>query len=169
MRELTKAEKRQAKDVIRIGILRRHAEWLRELRELLDQPYDEETNEFDRSMTVTDKSRKFYKEAMGMEQFYNNTMLIGGLTRLLYDGYIFSQSDSLTLSTEFCREKKSPASILLFIMSGLFSWCKSNKIRPYKENRTTQKGNFYPRILFFTFCVLKNSMIHTNFAVLNHR
>ena len=91
MRELTKTEKRQAKDVIRIGILRRHAEWLRELRELLDQPYDEETNEFDRSMTVTDKSRKFYKEAMGMEQFYNNTMLIGDLTRLLYDGYITTE------------------------------------------------------------------------------
>ena len=91
MRELTKAEKRQAKDVIRIGILRRHAEWLRELRELLDQPYDEETNEFDRSMTVTDKSRKFYKEAMRMEDYYRNSMLTIGLANLLHDGYLTTE------------------------------------------------------------------------------
>jgi hypothetical protein len=59
MEDFSKAEKKQLKALL---ILRRHTEWLRELRELLDQPYDEETNEFDRSMTVTDKSRKFYKE-----------------------------------------------------------------------------------------------------------
>lgn len=91
MRELTKAEKRQAKDVIRIGILRRHAEWLRELRELLDQPYDEETNEFDRSMTITDKARKFYKEAMNMEDYYRNSMLTIGLAKLLHDGYLTTE------------------------------------------------------------------------------
>lgn len=88
MEDFSKAEKKQLKALLKKGILRCHAEWLRELRELLDQPYDEETNEFDRSMTVTDKSRKFYKEAMRMEDYYRNSMLTIGLANLLHDGYL---------------------------------------------------------------------------------
>lgn len=86
-----KRKKKQLKALLKKGILRRHAEWLRELRELLDQPYDEETNEFDRSMTVTDKSRKFYKEAMRMEDYYRNSMLTIGLANLLHDGYLTTE------------------------------------------------------------------------------
>ena len=88
MEDFSKAEKKQLKALLKKGILRCHAEWLRELRELLDQPYDEETNEFDRSMTVTDKSRKFYKEAMRMEDYYRNSMRTIGLANLLHDGYL---------------------------------------------------------------------------------
>ena len=47
MIELTKSEKRAAKDLIRKGILHRHAQWHQELRELLNKPYGEEGNEFD--------------------------------------------------------------------------------------------------------------------------
>ena len=36
MIELTKSEKRAAKDLIRKGILHRHAQWQQELRELLN-------------------------------------------------------------------------------------------------------------------------------------
>lgn len=39
-------------------------------------------------MTVTDKSRKFYKEAMRMEDYYRNSMLTIGLANLLHDGYL---------------------------------------------------------------------------------
>ena len=79
MRELTKGEKKQVKELLRKGILRRHAQWQSELRELLDKPFDDEIgNEFDRSMLITDKVRKFYKEAMQ----------IIGLLNLLHDGYL---------------------------------------------------------------------------------
>lgn len=37
MRELTKGEKKQVKELLRKGILRRHAQWQSELRELLDR------------------------------------------------------------------------------------------------------------------------------------
>ena len=89
MRELTKGEKKQVKELLRKGILRRHAQWQSELRELLDKPFDDEIgNEFDRSMLITDKVRKFYKEAMQMEDYYRNSMLIIGLLDLLHDGYL---------------------------------------------------------------------------------
>lgn len=67
MIELTKSDKRAAKDLIRKGILHRHAQWQQELRELLNKPYSEDGNEFDRSLEITDKARNFYKEAMMME------------------------------------------------------------------------------------------------------
>lgn len=89
MRELTKAEKKQAKELLKKGILRRHAEWQNEMRELLDRPFDAEIgNEFDRSMMITDKARKFYKEAMHMEDYYRTSMLTIGLLNLFHDGYL---------------------------------------------------------------------------------
>ena len=88
MREFTKEEKRQIKAVIRIGILRRHAEWLNQLKELLNQPFSDNENEFDRSMAITDKSRKFYKEAMKMEDYYRNSVLHFSILNLFFDGYI---------------------------------------------------------------------------------
>lgn len=70
MIELTKAEKKLAKELIKKGILKRHAEWHREILELLDRPFDDEIrNEFGKSMILTDKARKFFKEAMWMEDF----------------------------------------------------------------------------------------------------
>ena len=40
MIELTKAEKKLAKELIKKGILKRHAEWHREILELLDRPFE---------------------------------------------------------------------------------------------------------------------------------
>lgn len=89
MKELTKAEKKQAKELLKKGILRRHAEWQNELRQLLDRPFDDEIdNEFDRSMKITDKARDFYKEAMQMEDYYRISRLPFGLMSLYRDGYL---------------------------------------------------------------------------------
>ena len=42
--ELAKTDKRQLKDIIRRGILRRCEEWLRQTKELIDRPYDGDEN-----------------------------------------------------------------------------------------------------------------------------
>ncbi len=88
-----------AKDIIRRGILHRHTQWQEELRKLLDKPLSEKCNEYDRSMQITDKSRKFYKEAMEMEDYYRNTMLLEGLANLYYRKYI-TDEDLSNLSDE---------------------------------------------------------------------
>ena len=96
MIELTKSEKRAAKDLIRKGILHRHAQWHQELRELLNKPYGDEGNEYDRSLEITDKARKFYKEAMIMEDYYRNGNLMMGLACLYRDEHITAEDiDSL--------------------------------------------------------------------------
>lgn len=100
MRELTKSEKRQAKELLKKGILRRHAEWQNGMRELLDRPLDEKIgNEFDRSMMITDKARKFYKEAMRMEDYYRTSMLVIGLLNLFHEGYL-TREDIIGLPDE---------------------------------------------------------------------
>lgn len=96
MIELTKSEKRAAKDLIRKGILHRHAQWQQELRELLNKPYGEDGNEFDRSLEITDKARKFYKEAMMMADYYSTNNLVSGLACLYRDNHISAKDlDSL--------------------------------------------------------------------------
>ena len=87
MREFTKSEKRQIKDIIQTGILRRHAEWLQEVKTLIEKQYNGE-NEFDRSMEVTQRSRDFYKEAMSLENYYRNTQMFLGMVYLMADGYL---------------------------------------------------------------------------------
>lgn len=104
MIELTKGEKKQVKELLRKGILKRHAQWQSELREMLDRPFDDEIgNEFDRSMAITDMARKFYKEAMQMEDYYRNSMLIIGLLNLLHDGYI--TGEDIAILPEDLRER----------------------------------------------------------------
>lgn len=88
MIELTKSEKRVVKDLIRKGILHRHAQWHDELRELLNKPYGEDGNEYDRSLEITDNARKFFKEAMKMEEYYRNSQLVVGLACLYQDKHI---------------------------------------------------------------------------------
>lgn len=90
MREFNKTQRKLIKPIIKKGILRRHAEWQNELRELLDSPFDHisMSNEFDRSMLITDKARKFYKEAMRLEDYYRSSWLDAGVTNLLIDGYL---------------------------------------------------------------------------------
>ena len=103
MRELTKEEKKQAKELLKKGILRRHAEWHGEIRDLLDRPHDSEIfNEFDRSMMITDKARKFYKEAMQLEDYYRNSLLPSGLVILFRDGYL--TADDIATLPDWLRD-----------------------------------------------------------------
>ena len=97
--ELTKADKRLAKDIIRRGILHRHAQWQQELRKLLDSPFDENKNEYDRSLQITNEARKFYKEAMEMEDYYRSSMLMIGLANL-YHHHLITDDDLAELSEE---------------------------------------------------------------------
>lgn len=91
MIELSNSEKRVAKEIIRKGILHRHAQWQHELRELLNTPYGENCNEYDRSLEITDKARKFYKEAMLMEDYYSTHNLVVGLACLYRDNHISTE------------------------------------------------------------------------------
>lgn len=59
------------------------------MRKLLDTPIDYNTgNEFDRSMEITARSRKFYNEAMQMEKYCRTSMLPIGLLYLFSRGYL---------------------------------------------------------------------------------
>lgn len=86
--ELTKADKRQLKDIIRRGILRRCEEWLKETSEMIGKDYGEDENAFDRCMEVTKRSRDYFKEAMRREDYYRNTMIPIGVSTLLSEGYL---------------------------------------------------------------------------------
>ena len=86
--ELTKTDKQQLKDIIRRGILRRCEEWLKETNELINKEYGDDENAFDRCMEVTKRSREYYKEAMGREDYYRNTMIELGVYVLLREEYL---------------------------------------------------------------------------------
>lgn len=86
--ELTKADKRQLKEIIRRGILRRCEEWLKETNDLINKEYSEDENAFDRCMEVTKCSRDYFKEAMRREDYYRNTMMLSGAGVLLAEGYL---------------------------------------------------------------------------------
>ena len=86
--ELTKADKRQLKEIIRRGILRRCEEWLIETSDLINKEYGEDENAFDRCMEVTKRSRDYFKEAMRREEYYRNTMMEIGVATLLREGYL---------------------------------------------------------------------------------
>ena len=86
--ELTKADKRQLKDIIRRGILRRCEEWLKDTSELINKEYGDDENAFDRCMEVTKRSRDYFKEAMQREDYYRNTMIELGVYVLLKEGYL---------------------------------------------------------------------------------
>jgi hypothetical protein len=102
MEELTKSEKGAVKDVIRKGILHRHAQWQNELRMLMDKPLAENENVFDRNMKITNEAQLFYKEAMRMEDFYRNSQLLIGLAYLYRDGHI--TVEDLAPLPEKCRK-----------------------------------------------------------------
>ena len=89
--ELTKADKRQLKEIIRRGILRRCEEWLKETSELINKEYGDDENAFDRCMEVTKRSRDYFKEAMRREDYYRNTMIEIGVESLLIEGYLTEQ------------------------------------------------------------------------------
>ena len=86
--ELTKEERRQIKDVIQRGILRRCEEWLEETEAIISREYEGKENAFDRCMEITKRSHNFYKEASRREDYYRNTMLLSGAGELLSNGYL---------------------------------------------------------------------------------
>ena len=86
--ELTKADKRQLKDIIQRGILRRCEEWLKETSELINKEYGDDENAFDRCMEVTKRSRDYFKEVMLREDYYRNTIMLSGAGVLLAEGYL---------------------------------------------------------------------------------
>ena len=87
--ELTKIDKRQLKEIIKRGILRRSEQWLKETSQLINKEYDKE-NAFDRCMEITQRSRDFYKEAMQRENYYNSSIMLSGVGILLTEGYLTS-------------------------------------------------------------------------------
>lgn len=86
--EFSNAQRYIAKGIIKTGILRRHQEWQNEIATLIDSPYPDDSNTFDRNMEITKRARDFYKEAMRMEEFYNNSQIESAIVMLLRDGYL---------------------------------------------------------------------------------
>lgn len=86
--ELSKTDKKQLREIIKRGILRRCEEWLRQTASLIASDYGENENAFDRCMEVTKRSRDYYKEAMRREDYYSGSMVEIGVTELLHAGYL---------------------------------------------------------------------------------
>lgn len=84
--ELTKQQKKELKELIKIGINRGCQKWLDETVELIQKPYDED-NPWDRSMQITKRSRDYFKETMHREDsFYRNDWLLFSVAALLNEG-----------------------------------------------------------------------------------
>lgn len=89
MADLTKEQYRIAKDILKIGILRRHERWQEELSKLLRCPYDDEIgNAYDRSMVITRMSRDWFKEADKMESWYSKQSIAWAIRWLARAGFI---------------------------------------------------------------------------------
>lgn len=86
--ELSKTERKTIKEIVKTGILRRHQEWQNEIAAIINSPYTEGNNAFDRSMEITQRARDFHKEAMQMEEFYRNSQLDIAIVALLREGYL---------------------------------------------------------------------------------
>ncbi len=100
MAELSKSEYKAAKDVLRIGILRLHENWQKELADLLARPFvEEKENAFDRSLEITKVARDWYKELNRMEEWYHKTWIIHSIAMLFRDGTLL-ESDLASLSEE---------------------------------------------------------------------
>lgn len=100
MADFTKADRKHLVEIIRKGNLARYKEWLDEMNELINKPFeDDKENEFDRCMEVTKAAKDFYKEAMRREGCYQNNWMLIGIEGLLHEGYI-TQEDLEPLSNE---------------------------------------------------------------------
>ncbi len=98
MADFSKADRKHLVEIIRKGNLARYKEWLQEMNDLINKPFDyEKENEYDRCMDVTKKSRDFFKEAMRREDCYRNSWMVSGVAILLEEGYI-TKDDIETLS-----------------------------------------------------------------------
>ncbi len=89
MADLTKAQYRIAKDILKTGILRRHEQWQEELSNLLTRPFDDEIgNAYDRSMAITRMSHDWFKEANMMESWYSKQSITWAIRWLTRAGFI---------------------------------------------------------------------------------
>ena len=86
--ELTKNQKREIKDLIKVGINRGCQKWLDETVRIIQQPYDDEKeNPWDRSLKITKRSRDYFKETMNREDsFYRNDWLLFSVATLINEG-----------------------------------------------------------------------------------
>lgn len=108
MRELSKSDYRTAKEVLRIGILRLHENWQKDLAELLARPYiDGKENPYDRSMEITKMARDWFKEANSMENWYSKDFIVAYITMLYRQGTL-SETDIAPLSDEIKVEIRCP-------------------------------------------------------------
>lgn len=84
--ELTKKQKKELKELIKVGINRGCQKWLDETVELIQEPYDGD-NAWDRSMQITKRSREYFKETMRREDsLYRNDWLLFSVAALLNEG-----------------------------------------------------------------------------------
>lgn len=104
MEQLTKQDKKQLTALIKKGNLARCDEWLGEIRALIDRPYNDKENAFDRCMEITKSARDFYKEAMSREDYYRGSWLTMGAANLLHEGYI-DKNDVSALNNEELRNR----------------------------------------------------------------
>lgn len=95
MERLTKQKRKIAKELLRTGILRRHAEWLKEIRDMIDRRLKNGDNEFSISMDVTKSSKDFFKEAIKMEDYYRTRWIEFGLRYLYYNHYLTDEEISV--------------------------------------------------------------------------
>lgn len=104
MGEFTKQERKQLTALIKKGNLARCDEWLGQTKDLINKPYGEHENAFDRCMELTKSARDFFKEAMQREDYYRNTYMLSGVAILLREGYLCKE-DVATVENEALRNK----------------------------------------------------------------
>lgn len=104
MSELSKSDYRTAKEVLRVGILRLHENWQKELAKLLARPFVEgKENAYDRSMEITKMARDWFKEANSMENWYSKDFIVLYISMLYRQGTL-SETDIASLSDEIKDE-----------------------------------------------------------------
>ncbi len=104
MSELSKSDYRTAKEVLRVGILRLHENWQKELADVLARPFvDGKENAYYRSMEITKMARDWFKEANSMENWYSKDFIVLYITMLFRQGTL-SETDIAPLSDEIKDE-----------------------------------------------------------------
>lgn len=89
--EFSKEERKIAKDILTKGILSYHRNWQNGIAALIQKPYAENENAFDRSIEITRMARDFYKEAMKLENLYDRMFLASGIAMFLNEGNLTAE------------------------------------------------------------------------------
>lgn len=99
--ELSKTQYRQAKEILKKGILRRHEQWQIGLAEMLARPYDDEIgNAYDRSIMIMKAVRNWNKEADKMEHWYDKTYILFAIGWLHDEGFISQAEFDMVVSAK---------------------------------------------------------------------